>query len=72
MFGTSIKNVIPYGRNLESDCLNDLTYGKGIRLQSAESFQKKADKFSKKLEKVPDGLQSNWFGSCIYKLSICN
>lgn len=62
MFGTSIKNVRPYGRNLELDCLDDLTYGKGLRLTSAEAFQKKADKFSKKIEKVPTGLQSQFFG----------
>lgn len=62
MFGTSIKEVRPYGRNLESDCLDDLVYGRGIRLQSPEAFQKKADKFSKKTEKVWDGLQSEFFG----------
>ena len=63
MFGTSIKEVRPYGKNLESECLDDLAYGRGIRLQSSEAFQKKVDKFSKKTEKVWDGLQSEFFGT---------
>ena len=63
MFGTSIKEVRQYGRNLEMDCLEDLTYGRGLRMTSAESFQKKSDKFSKKTEKVYTGIQSSWFGS---------
>lgn len=63
MLGTTIEHVRPYGMNLDLECLNDITIGKGIRLQSVEAFHKKEDKFSKKTEKVYDGLQSEFFGT---------
>lgn len=63
MFGTEIAEVRPYGRNLELDCLYDLTHDKGIQLYEAEAFQKKPDKFSKRTEKTLHGVQSPFFGS---------
>lgn len=63
MFGTNIQNVQVEKINLDLECAIDLIEGKGIRLQSAESFHKKADKFTKKNEKVWDGLQSEFFGT---------
>ena len=63
MFGTSISNVGIEKINLDLECAMDILEGKGIRLQSTESFHKKADKFTKKSEKVWDGLQSEFFGT---------
>ena len=62
MFGTSIQNVYIEKLNLDLECQMDLLQGKGIRLQSTESYHKKVDKFTKKSEKVYDGLQSEFFG----------
>lgn len=62
VFGTSISNVQIEKINLDLECQVDLLSGKGIRLQSPESFHRKADKFTKKSEKVWDGLQSEFFG----------
>lgn len=62
MFGTSIEKVRIKKLNLDFECQMDLITGKGIRLQSVESFHRKADKFTKKNEKVYDGLQSEFFG----------
>ena len=62
MFGTSIENVRIEKLNLDLECTIDLLEGRGIRLQSPDSFHKKADKFTKKSEKVWDGLQSEFFG----------
>ena len=61
-FGTNIAYVQPEKLNLDLECAMDILNGRGIRLQSVESFYKKEDKFSKKIEKVPDGLQSEFFG----------
>ena len=62
MFGTSIAHVRVKKLNLDVVCMVDLVNGTGIRLQSTESFHQKADKFTKKTEKVWDGLQSEFFG----------
>jgi len=63
MFGTTVEHVQVEKLNLDLECTIDITTGRGIRLQSVDSFQKKADKFSKKTEKVWDGLQSEFFGT---------
>lgn len=63
MYGTSINHVRIKKLNLDLECQMDILQGKGIRLQSTEAFHKKADKFTKKTEKVYDGLQSEFFGS---------
>ena len=63
MFGTSIVNVQVEKLNLDLECIADLLNGTGIRLQSTESFHQKIDKFTKKTEKVWDGLQSEFFGT---------
>ena len=63
MFGTSIQNVQIEKLNLDLECMTDILEEKGIRLQSPEAFHKKVDKFSKKTEKVYDGLQSEFFGT---------
>lgn len=63
MFGTSIQNVQVEKLNLDLECAIDLLEGKGIRLQSPDSFHKKVSKFTKKNEKVWDGLQSEFFGT---------
>lgn len=63
MYGTSIVNVQVEKLNLDLECALDILEGKGIRLQSTESFHSKADKFTKKYEKVHDGLQSEFFGT---------
>ena len=62
MFGTSITNVQVEKLNLDLECAMDMIEGLGIRLRSTESFHQKADKFTKKSEKVWDGLQSEFFG----------
>lgn len=62
-FGTTISHVQVEKLNLDLECAVDVLNGKGIRLQSSEAFYKKADKFSKKTEKVYDGLQSEFFGT---------
>lgn len=63
MFGTTVEHVQIEKLNLDFECTMDILNGKGIRLQSVEAFQKKVDKFSKKTEKVWDGLQSEFFGT---------
>lgn len=63
MFGTNIEHVRVKKLNLELECATDILNGRGIRLKSPEAFHKKADKFSKKTEKVWDGLQSEFFGT---------
>lgn len=63
MFGTSITKVRVKKLNLDLACAMDLINGQGIRLQSTESFHQKVDKFTKKTEKVWDGLQSEFFGT---------
>ena len=62
MFGTNIAHVQVEKLNLDLECVLDLINGKGIRLQSTEAFHQKVDKFTKKTEKVWDGLQSEFFG----------
>ena len=62
MFGTTIEHVLVNKLNLDIRCMLELINGTGIRLQSTESFHKKEDKFTKKTEKVWDGLQSEFFG----------
>lgn len=42
--------------DLDAECRRDLASGKGIRMNSEKAF-------TKKNEKVPDGLQSSFFGS---------
>ena len=61
-FGTSIEHVRIEKLNLDLECTMDILLGKGIRLRSPDAFYKKADKHSKKTEKVWDGLQSEFFG----------
>lgn len=63
MYGTSISSVQVEKINLDLECAIDILEGRGIRLQSTDSFHKKADKFTKKFEKVYDGLQSEFFGT---------
>ena len=63
MFGTSITNVQVEKLNLDLECAVDMIEGLGIRLRSTDSFHQKADKFTKKSEKVWDGLQSEFFGT---------
>lgn len=63
MFGTSIQNVRIEKLNLDLECTLDILEGRGIRLQSVEAFHRKVDKFTKKSEKVYDGLQSEFFGT---------
>lgn len=63
MYGTTISSVQVEKLNLDLECVLDLLEGRGIRLQSTEAFHKKADKFTKKYEKVYDGLQSEFFGT---------
>lgn len=63
MFGTSISNVQVEKLNLEAECATDLITGKGIRITSTEAFHQKVDKFTKKTEKVWNGLQSEFFGT---------
>ena len=66
MFGTSINSVRVKKLDLDFECMYDLVTGKGIRIDSVESYQTKEDKYSKKIEKVYNGLQSEFFGSdCI-------
>lgn len=55
-FGTEVMKVIPFSRNFDNDCRDDFINGKGIRIQSHESFDKKN-------QKIYDGLQSPFFGS---------
>lgn len=50
-----IERVEPVKLDLDFECSLDIQSGKGIRLQSVESFRKN--------EKVFDGLQSQFFGS---------
>lgn len=66
MFGTSVNSVRVKKLNLDFECMYDLVMERGIRIDSVESYQTKEDKFSKKIEKIPNGLQSEFFGSdCI-------
>lgn len=53
--GTKIKNARVVKLDLDNECDYDLAIGRGIRLQSTESFHKS--------EKVEDGLQSPFFGT---------
>ena len=55
-FDSKISSVRIEKLNLDLECYMDLLEGRGIRLQSVESFDKKN-------EKVEDGLQSEFFGS---------
>lgn len=63
MFGTNITGVRVVKYNLDIERMYDILIGRGIRLTSTESFYKKEDKFSKKTEKVYEGLQSEFFGT---------
>ena len=63
MFGTSISHVRVKKLNLDLECTLDILEGRGIRLRSTDAFHQKADKFTKKSEKVWDGLQSSFFGT---------
>lgn len=49
--------------DLDTECACDILAGKAIRLKSPEAYYKKQDRISKKVEKVPDGLQSEFFGT---------
>lgn len=55
-FDTTIIKVIPDKYNFDDECRNDFLKGKGIRIRSVESFDKKGNK-------IYDGLQSPEFGS---------
>ena len=55
-FETDVQYVKMYKLNLDEVCKNDFLNGKGLRLRSADSFDKKG-------EKIYDGLQSTFFGS---------
>lgn len=55
-YGTIIKEVIVSTLNLDEECRNDLAEGKGILLNSVDSFDKKGDK-------IYHGLQSPFFGT---------
>lgn len=55
-YGTIIKEVIVSTLNLDEECRNDLAEGKGIIIDSVESFDKKGDK-------IYHGLQSQFFGT---------
>ena len=48
---------------MDIECFRDMEDGKGIRLTSVESFEKKPDKHTKKMMKVYTGLQSEFFGT---------
>lgn len=63
MFDSKIEKVRIRKLNLDFACYMDLLEGRGIRLQSTEAFHQKTDKFTKKNEKVWDGLQSEFFGT---------
>lgn len=62
-FDSHISAVTPYKCNMNNECLDDMRNGKGIRITKVEAFEKKPDKHTKKLMKVPQGLQSEFFGS---------
>lgn len=53
--GTKIKEAHVVKLDLDAECAYDLAIGRGLRLQSTESFHKS--------EKVEDGLQSPFFGT---------
>ncbi len=53
--GTKIKSAHVVKLDLEDECNYDIATGRGIRLQSTESFHKS--------EKIDDGLQSPFFGT---------
>ena len=55
-YGTIIKEVIVSTLILDEECRNDLAEGKGIIIDSVESFDKKGDK-------IYHGLQSQFFGT---------
>jgi len=63
MFGSKIENVRVEKLNLDIECYMDILNGRGIRIQSTEAYHQKADKFTKKSEKVYDGLQSEFWGT---------
>lgn len=56
LFGTNVMKVIPFTFNLDNECRQDFINGKGIRIVSRESFDKKN-------QKIYNGLQSEFFGS---------
>lgn len=62
MFGSNIENVRVEKINLDLECYIDILEGRGIRINSTEAYQQKVDKFTKKNEKVYNGLQSEFFG----------
>lgn len=62
-FETHIAEVTPIKCNMDIECFNDIQSGKGIRITSVESFEKKPDKHTKKMMKVYNGLQSEFFGT---------
>ena len=53
---TSIKYVVPYKLPLDLECELDIRSGKGIRITSVDSYDKKN-------EKIHNGLQSDFFGT---------
>lgn len=63
MFDSHIEEVRVVKYNLDWECYNDFINGKGVRLTSPEAFHQKEDKFTKKKEKVYNGLQSEFFGT---------
>lgn len=56
LFGSRITGVRAKKLNLDYECYSDFLSGKGIRLTSVESFDKKNDK-------IWNGLQSEFFGT---------
>ena len=68
MFETNIKAIKPYIMNLDRECDLDMQKGKGIRLTSVDSFERKSKKKNgkevhAKNEKIYNGLQSEFFGT---------
>ena len=56
LFHTKVRRVEVHGLNLDEECKKDFARGKGIRLMSPDSYDKKNNK-------IYDGLQSTFFGS---------
>lgn len=63
MFDSHIEEVRVKKYNLDWECYSDFINGKGIRLTSPEAYHQKEDKYTKKKEKVYNGLQSEFFGT---------
>lgn len=55
-FDTTVKKVKAFTRNLHEDMVHDFLNGKGLRITSADAFDKRGDK-------IHEGLQSEFFGT---------